>query len=81
MNRLMVFNTVGRILRAGGALLLLPAIVSLIYGEYRCLVGFFVGAVIGFQDSTLFTMNHFHRLPFGNSNGFPLSQIIYLLLF
>lgn len=52
MNRLMVFNTVGRILRAGGALLLLPAIVSLIYREYRCLVGFLVGAVMALAIGT-----------------------------
>lgn len=45
MNRLMVFNTVGRIIRAGTLLLLLPAAVSLIYQE-ECMWGFLISAAI-----------------------------------
>ena len=43
MNYSMVFNTIGRIIRAEAALLLLPATVSLIYKE-ECFWGFLISA-------------------------------------
>ena len=46
MNRSKVFNTIGRIMRWGAILLLLPAGVALIYGEDRCLLAFLISAAI-----------------------------------
>ncbi len=46
MNRQMVLNTLGHIAIADAALMLLPAIVSLIYGEYRPMWSFFITIAI-----------------------------------
>ena len=56
MNRLMVFNTIGRIIRAGAALLLLPAAVSLIYLEYNCLWGFLISAALAFVIGSILAL-------------------------
>ena len=42
MNRKMVFNTLGRMSLACAACLMLPAIVSLIYGEHKSMQAFVV---------------------------------------
>ena len=56
MNRLMVFNTIGRIIRAEAALLLLPAAVSLIYQEYNCLWSFLISATVAFVVGSLLAL-------------------------
>ena len=49
MNYRLILNTIGKVLRIEGALMLLPAIVSLIYKEWSEGVAFFVvllGAIL-----------------------------------
>ena len=46
MNYSMVFSTIGRILGAEALLLLLPAAVSLLYGEYGILYAFLISALV-----------------------------------
>lgn len=46
MNRKLVFNYLGKIIAAVGALMLLPIIVAIIYGEHKALIGFSVTALI-----------------------------------
>lgn len=46
MNRKMVFRISGRIARIEGLLLLLPAVVALIYGEYRAMWSFLIVAAL-----------------------------------
>ena len=55
MNRFMVFNTIGRIIRAEAALLLLPAAVSLIYKE-DCFWGFLISAALALVIGTVLTL-------------------------
>lgn len=56
MNRSKVFNTIGRILRWGAILLLLPAVVSLIYGEDNCLWAFLISAAIALAVGTVLSL-------------------------
>ncbi len=46
MNRKLVFNYLGRISKAVGALMLLPMFIAIIYGEYKCLTAFLLTALI-----------------------------------
>ena len=55
MNRLMAFNTIGRIIRAEAALLLLPAAVSLIYKE-DCFWGFLISAALALMIGSVLTL-------------------------
>ena len=55
MNRFMVFNTIGRIIRAEAALLLLPAAVSLIYKE-DCFWGFLISAALALVIGSVLTL-------------------------
>lgn len=48
MNRLMVFNTFGRIVQLATVLLLFPATVSLIYGEFSVMAVFLLCAALSF---------------------------------
>ena len=56
MNRSKVFNTIGRIMRWGAILLLLPAGVALIYGEDRCLLAFLISAAIALVLGTVLSL-------------------------
>ena len=53
MNHLMVFKTLGRIVRAETLLLLLPAAVSLIYGDMQVMVAFLISAAIALVIGTV----------------------------
>ncbi|MBR4872304.1 MAG: TrkH family potassium uptake protein [Clostridia bacterium] len=53
MNHLMVLRTVGRIVRAETLLLLLPAAVSLIYGDVWVMSSFLISAAIAFLVGTV----------------------------
>ena len=59
MNRRMVLNTVGHIILSEAAVLLLPAIVSLIYGEWHCVRAFLavIGLAMGIGFVLKFTSN------------------------
>ena len=46
MNYRMIFQTVGKVLRMECVLLLLPTVVSLIYGEYKGTVAFIIAAAV-----------------------------------
>ncbi len=46
MNRKLVFNYLGKIAQSVGALMALPMIVALIYGEYSCFTAFLISAVL-----------------------------------
>lgn len=59
MNRKLVFYYLGRITYACGALMILPILVSLIYGEYRCLSAFLLTAIIALSFG--FATSHFSR--------------------
>ncbi len=56
MNRKFVFYTFGRIAQTVGLLMLLPAAVSLIYGEYRTLLAFVVTSVCSLLLGTLISV-------------------------
>ena len=56
MNRLMVFKTVGRIVKAETLLLLLPAAVAAIYGEMTVSLAFLVAAAVALVAGTLLTV-------------------------
>ena len=53
MNHLMVFKTVGRIVRAETFLLLLPAAVALISGDVWDMTAFLISAAIAFLIGTV----------------------------
>ena len=53
MNHLMVFKTLGRIVRAETLLLLLPAAVALIYSEMWVMVAFLISAAVALLVGTL----------------------------
>ncbi len=53
MNHLMVFKTVGRIVRAETFLLLLPAAIALIYGDVWDMTAFLISAAIAFLIGTV----------------------------
>ncbi len=57
MNRKFVFFTFGRIAQTVGGLMLLPTIVSLIYGEYRTMLAF-MGTALG-SIALGFVISHF----------------------
>ena len=46
MNRRMIINAVGLVLRVEAVLLLLPAIVGMLYGEKQTLIAFLISAAI-----------------------------------
>lgn len=46
MNRRMIINSVGLVLRVEAALLLLPAAVGMLYGEKQTLIAFLISAAI-----------------------------------
>ena len=56
MNRRMILHTLGQIIRLEAALLLLPALVALLYGERRCLQAFLVTALLALLLGTLLTL-------------------------
>ena len=56
MNRLMIFKTLGRIVRAETLLLLLPTAVALIYGDMRGAVALLISAGIAFLVGTVLAM-------------------------
>ncbi len=56
MNRRMICNMVGQIVRLEAALLLLPAIVSLLYGESRPMWAFLITSAIALALGTVATM-------------------------
>ncbi len=56
MNRRMILHTLGQIIRLEAALLLLPALVALLYGELRCLQAFLVTALLALLLGTLLTL-------------------------
>ncbi len=56
MNRRMVFYMLGQIVRLEAALLLLPLLVCLIYGEYSDLLAFGITAVVSLAGGTLLTL-------------------------
>lgn len=56
MNRLMIFKTLGRIVRAETLLLLLPTAVALIYGDMRGAVALLISAGIAFFVGTVLAM-------------------------
>ncbi len=55
MNRRMVLNTVGKILKIESFMLILPLIISLIYREINIVVSFLISAIIAFAVGFLFT--------------------------
>ncbi len=57
MNRKMILHTLGQIIRLEAALLLLPALVALLYGEGRCLQAFLVTALLALLLGTLLTLS------------------------
>ena len=56
MNRRMVLNTVGKILKIESFMLILPLIISLIYREINIVVSFLISAIIAFAVGFLFTL-------------------------
>ncbi len=56
MNRRMVFYMLGQIVRIEAALLVLPLVVSLIYGEYTTLWSFLIAAAAAMVGGTLLTV-------------------------
>ena len=56
MNYRMIFYTVGKVLRAVCIMFLLPIIVSLVYGEYKCVVAFLISAAVALAMACIFIL-------------------------